>query len=75
MPDRPSDANKRFAFDIDRMRQQQGWSLRELADRAQIGLGELEAVLRGDDDVPMDIIILLARAFEVSPGALVDGEA
>jgi transcriptional regulator with XRE-family HTH domain len=67
------DANRRFATDIGRLRLARGWSVAELADRSQLGLGELEAILRGDDEVPLDAIVLLARALDVAPGDLVDG--
>jgi len=75
MTDPSPDANRRFAADITRLRLSRGWSVVELAQRSGLDLTELEGILRGEDEVPLDAIVLLARALEVAPGGLVDGTA
>ena len=75
MTDPSPDANRRFAADINQLRLSRGWSVVELARRSGLDLTELEGILRGEDEVPLDAIVLLARALEVAPGDLVDGTA
>ena len=75
MTDPSPDANRRFAADITQLRLSRGWSVVELAQRSGLDLTELEGILRGEDEVPLDAIVLLARALEVAPGDLVDGTA
>jgi transcriptional regulator with XRE-family HTH domain len=75
MTDRSSDANKRFAADLTRLRISRGWSVEELAERSQLDLAELESILGGEGEVPLDAIILLSRALSVAPGDLIDGTA
>jgi transcriptional regulator with XRE-family HTH domain len=75
MTDHSADANAIFADSVNRLRSSRGWSLRELADRSQLDVPEIESILGGEDEVPLDAIILLARAFGVSPGELVEGTA
>lgn len=70
-----SEANKKFAADINRLRLARGWSVPELARRSQLRLAEVERILEGEDEVSLDAIVLLARVLEVAPGDLVDGTA
>jgi transcriptional regulator with XRE-family HTH domain len=67
------DANKRFAADIDRLRLSREWSVDELARRSGLETDELRAILRGEDEVPLDAIVILARTLDVPPGDLIDG--
>ena len=50
-----------------------GWSIAELAKRAQLDVEELEKVLAGEAKLPLDVIMLLARGLGVPPGRLIDG--
>jgi transcriptional regulator with XRE-family HTH domain len=75
MTDQPSDPNQQFAALLARLLQARDWSVEELSRRSHLGSAELESILRADDEVQLDAIILLARAFNVSPGELVDGTA
>jgi transcriptional regulator with XRE-family HTH domain len=75
MTDQPSDPNQQFAALLARLLQARDWSVEELSRRSRLGSAELESILRADDEVQLDAIILLARAFGVSPGELVDGTA
>jgi DNA-binding Xre family transcriptional regulator len=69
------DPNEQFAALLTRLRLAREWSVDDLAERSQLDLAEVESILRGKDEVQLDAIILLARAFDVSPGELVDGTA
>jgi transcriptional regulator with XRE-family HTH domain len=75
MTNQVPDPNQRFAALLTRLRLARDWSVEDLADRSQLDLAEIESILRGKDEVQLDAIILLARAFGVSPGELVDGTA
>lgn len=57
------------------LRLSRGWSVVELAQRSGLDLTELEGILSGEDEVPLDAIVMVARALEVAPGDLVDGTA
>lgn len=73
MTDQPADVQQAFANEVDRLRLSRGWTLADLADRSQLEVREIESILGGEDDVEFEAIILLAHAFGVSPGELVDG--
>jgi transcriptional regulator with XRE-family HTH domain len=75
MTDRSSDEKARFAADLERLRAARGWSVEELATRSQLGLEELQAILRGERHLSLDVIVLLARGLDVPPGELIDGTA
>jgi transcriptional regulator with XRE-family HTH domain len=75
MTDQPSDPNEQFAALLTKLLLARDWSVEELSARSHIGSAELESILRADNEVQLDAIILLARAFGVSPGELVDGTA
>lgn len=62
-----------FAATVRRLMTRAGWSPEELARQSDLELAEVEAVLKGQAPVLLDVIILLARALGVKPGALVNG--
>jgi transcriptional regulator with XRE-family HTH domain len=73
MPDSTSDANESFAAHVAHLQLSRGWSVTELAERSRLDRSEVESILRGEHEVQLDAVLLLARAFGISPGALVDG--
>jgi transcriptional regulator with XRE-family HTH domain len=75
MTDRSLDETARFAAYLERLRTARGWSVEELAARAQLGLAELQAILRGEGKLTLDVVVLLARGLDVPPGELIDGAA
>jgi transcriptional regulator with XRE-family HTH domain len=68
-----SDPSERFIADIERLRKSRGWSVEELAERARMDIAEVEAILGGEGEVPLDAIMLLSRGLGVPPGQLIDG--
>jgi transcriptional regulator with XRE-family HTH domain len=74
MTDRNPDPNERFLADVARLRRRRGWSIAELATRAQLELEELETILSGEGKLPLDVIVLLARGLDIPPGRLIDGD-
>jgi transcriptional regulator with XRE-family HTH domain len=67
------DPRERFVADVERLRESRGWSVEELAERAQMDVAEVEAILDGEGEVPLDALMLLARGLGVPPGQLIDG--
>lgn len=75
MADTSKDARIRFAANVERLRRQRGYSLDELAERAQIARKEFEAILSGEAEVRVDSVYLLAGSLGVTPGELYEGAA
>jgi transcriptional regulator with XRE-family HTH domain len=73
MAQKSKEARMRFAANVERLRGQRGYSLDQLAERSQMGMKELEAVLHGESEAQVDSILRLAGALEVSPGRLYEG--
>jgi transcriptional regulator with XRE-family HTH domain len=73
MTDRRSDPTARFAADVQRLMTARGFSAEELASRSQLTTAEVEAILRAEMKLPLDVIVLLAHALGVAPGDLIDG--
>jgi transcriptional regulator with XRE-family HTH domain len=71
----PGDPNSHFAERIARLQSDLGLTDEALAERAKLGLDELESILRGQGRVPLDVIFLLAGALRVEPGELLGGIA
>ncbi|MBS1894146.1 MAG: helix-turn-helix transcriptional regulator [Actinobacteria bacterium] len=67
------DARRRFAANVERLRRQHDYSVEQLAERSQIGTGELAAILRGEVEAPVEAVYRLAGALEVEPGQLHEG--
>ncbi len=65
----------RFAANVERVRTRRGYSLAELAERSQIDMGEIEAILSGETESNVDSTYRLAGALDVSPGELYEGVA
>lgn len=75
MTDGNAELRAEFIADVERLRKRRGWSVEELANRAQLDLEELERILGGTSKLPLDTIVMLAKGLEVSPGKLIDGLA
>jgi transcriptional regulator with XRE-family HTH domain len=73
MTDRRSDPTTRFAADVRRLMKARGLSVEEVASRSQLSTAEIDAILRAEAKLPLDVIVLLAGALEVPPGDLIDG--
>ena len=72
VPREPDEAPD-FAATVRRLMTRAGWSPQELARQSDLEFAEVQMVLDGAAPVQLDVIILLARALGVKPGALVDG--
>lgn len=75
MPQKTEDARRRFAANVDRLRRQHGYSSEQLAERSQIGSGDLEAILGGEAEASLEAVYRLAGALGVTPGELHEGVA
>lgn len=75
MAQKCKEARARFAANVERLRGRRGDSLDRLAERSELGRGELEAILRGEAEADVGAIQRLAGALEVAPGELYDGIA
>ena len=75
MAQKPEDARRRFAANVERLRRQRDYSFERLAERSGIGPGELEAILGGEGEASAESILRLAGALEVAPGELHAGVA
>ena len=75
MAQKPQEARRRFAANVERLRTQRGYSLDQLAKRSQLGKAELEAILRGEREAHVDSIYRLAGSLDVTPGELYAGVA
>jgi transcriptional regulator with XRE-family HTH domain len=75
MAQKPEDARMRFAANAERLRRKRGYSSGLLAERSGLDPGELEAILRGEEEADVESIVRLAGALEVSPGELYRGTA
>jgi transcriptional regulator with XRE-family HTH domain len=73
MADLDAGSNDRFIADVEKVRKSRGWSIAELARRAQMDVDELKAVLSGESRLPLDVIMLISRGLDVPPGRLIDG--
>lgn len=69
----PDEPQRHFAEKIARLQAERGLSNEDLAARAKLGVGDLEAILRGEGRVDLDAIFLLAGALGVAPGELLEG--
>lgn len=59
-----------FGATIRRLREERGWTQEELSERASMNASYLGFIERGDNIPTLLIIVQLAEAFEVDPGAL-----
>jgi transcriptional regulator with XRE-family HTH domain len=73
MAQKSQEARRRFAANVERLRGEHGFSVGRLAERSQLGTGELETILRGDAEADVDSIYRLAGALDCSPGDLYEG--
>ena len=55
-------------------RQKQGWSLRDLANRARLAAGEVQRLEAGETDAKMSTLLQLAKALGCSERWLLLGE-
>jgi transcriptional regulator with XRE-family HTH domain len=75
MAQKPQEARMRFAANVERLREQRGYSLDQLAERSRLEKEEIEAILSGEEEARIDSIYLLAGSLGVSPGELYEGVA
>jgi transcriptional regulator with XRE-family HTH domain len=75
MTDKSKDARIRFGANVERLRSSRGYSLDRLAERSQLERAEIEAILRGEAEIDVDSVYLLAGSLGVSPGDLYEGVA
>lgn len=66
----PDDPRRHFAEKVAQLQRERGFSQEALAARAKLDPAELEAILRGEDEVALDAVFLLAGALGVKPGEL-----
>ncbi|MBS1892222.1 MAG: helix-turn-helix transcriptional regulator [Actinobacteria bacterium] len=75
MAQKPEDARKRFAANVERLCRQHGYSVEQLAERSGIEGEALEAILRGEAEASVEAVYRLAGALDVTPGELHEGVA
>jgi transcriptional regulator with XRE-family HTH domain len=75
MAQKPEDARKRFAANVERLCRQHDYSVDRLAERSGIEREELDAILRGEAEARVDSVVRLAGALGVTPGELHEGVA
>lgn len=75
MAQKPEDARRRFAANVERLRRQHGYSSEQLAERSRIGSDELGAILRGEAEASVEAMYRLAGALGVTPGEFHEGVA
>jgi transcriptional regulator with XRE-family HTH domain len=75
MKEPSAEPNRNFAERVARLQLDRGLSNRALATRAKLGLDELGQILRGDCQIQLDTIFLLAGALGVEPAELLEGIA
>jgi transcriptional regulator with XRE-family HTH domain len=59
-----------FGAAVRRLREAQGWTQEQLAERAEMNASYLGFIERGDNVPTLMIIVNLAKAFDVEPGIL-----
>jgi transcriptional regulator with XRE-family HTH domain len=73
MTDTNKDAQVRFGANVDDLRQRRGLSMEALAERSQLGRGDLAEILSGEAEASSNTVYLLAGALGVDPGDLFQG--
>lgn len=73
MAEETRDARAALAQRIDRLRCERGWTIEELANRAECDPVQLRSLLNSFPDVGVSVIIRLAGALEVGPDELLEG--
>ena len=68
------DVRQRLARNLRRLRAEKGWSQEDYADRAGIHRTYVSDIERGARNPTITVVEKLARAFEVSPGSLLDSQ-
>jgi transcriptional regulator with XRE-family HTH domain len=66
-------ARRRFAANIELLREREGLSLARLAERSQVDRGELAGILCGEREASAGAIYMIAGALGVDPGELFAG--
>jgi transcriptional regulator with XRE-family HTH domain len=66
------DIKQRLGSNVRRLRQEQGWSQEDYADRADIHRTYVSDIERGSRNPTITIVEKLARPFKVRPGSLLD---
>jgi transcriptional regulator with XRE-family HTH domain len=75
MAQKPEDARRRFAANVERLCRQHGYSREQLAERSGIGSEELGAILRAEAEASVEAVYRLAGAMGATPGELHEGVA
>jgi transcriptional regulator with XRE-family HTH domain len=73
MTDTNKEAQARFGANVEGLRQRRGLSLEALAERCQLGRGDLAEILSGEVEAGANTVYLLAGALRVEPGDLFQG--
>jgi transcriptional regulator with XRE-family HTH domain len=66
------DIKQRLGSNVRWLRQEQGWSQEDYADRADIHRTYVSDIERGSRNPTITIVEKLARPFKVRPGSLLD---
>jgi transcriptional regulator with XRE-family HTH domain len=73
MADETRDARAALSRRIERLRQERGWTIDELAEYADCEPAQLRSLLDRFSDVSVFVIVRLASALEVGAEAILDG--
>lgn len=66
------DIRRRLAKNLTRLRAERGWSQEELADESGLHRTYVSGIERSIRNPTLTVLERLAKAFKVSPGALLD---
>jgi|GEM_PF-969464 len=72
--DRPTEMDIRYGNIIKRLRQERGWTIRQLADATQYNPNHLSVIERGRNSLSIDSLLTFAEIFGLDPRDLL-GEA
>ena len=73
MPAAVPEPMRQFASNVERVMVEQGLTVEELADRAELSLNHVNLILRGRRNVQLDTLVKLAGALGVTPERLLAG--
>jgi transcriptional regulator with XRE-family HTH domain len=67
------DVRVEFAAYLERLRTTAGLSVPELAVVVDLEPESIEEILRAESELPLDLLLRLARGLRIPPGAFIDG--
>lgn len=62
-----------FGARVQRLRQERGWSLNDLAERSGTVKSHIHQIESGKSEPSLRYVVLIARAFEMEPAILIAG--